>query len=992
MDELRLQVLGGLAVVRDGEHLSLPPSKKTRALLAYLALNARQLRRESLCELLWEIPDDPRGSLRWSLSKIRKLVDDEQTARVIADRSHIALDTSNATIDLHELQALVNDGLDRQSDEFLIESADRYSGVFLDGLELADFHDYYTWCIGERQRASGAQALLLSSLCHRLQSQPEQALNYANRLVTLTPFEVTARAGLITLLRRLGRLQEAEQQYKLGLQKLKESGTSTESSDEGQHLLNALRSELPRQSIATATPAPATLGAVTDTVDKTLVGRQRELEWLASKFSALKASGRARVLLIRGDPGMGKSRLLQAAAVIARSNDASILKATCFESERTRPFAAWNDAMRRARPDNPASALLASSDQVSRDQVFSCLSDLVAEETRQRPLMVLFDDCHWGDESSASALLYVMRINRHQPIMVVAAGREVELRDNAAVQQCIRGLKQDQLLEELQLAPLPDDDLRQLINAQIPGADAERLSRESNGNPLLAIELARAEAQGSSSSSLSDLVQERMERLSEKTVNVLKWAAVLAPRINIKPLEQVTGLHRDEVDSAIEAAEEQGILHPGERGFRFSHELVASSVYQLVSPSRRRSMHRRVAELLKTEAAQDLPLAASLAHHAKKSGDPSLAADALVSAGRLCLRFYAYPDALELFHQGLEFALELDDAERIKRTLELNELKLTAQPPEDWRTAAQDYITLAEQALDHGLQAHARLGYQMAAYTRWVHGDWRDAQRDSLQAERVTRNADGEAQVLGMAEAAKCLALLERDLQQADAMAMEASALALRQNIQCGAVHLSTGILRYYEGRLDEAVEQLETGRAIYKAEGDRLNEFLANEYLALIEIDRDDFSAAARHCRALLDMGSRLPEGSEGPFSEAITALCEEGEQEQQTCFEQALAALRTADAKQRLIFLLNRAALLDLRNLRLQRAQHRATEALQLSELMDRPSETLMALLTLAEIKGENSPPNEAEQLQKIEQQLRSPVASWARQRASQLLRQGG
>jgi DNA-binding SARP family transcriptional activator len=73
---LELKVLGGLKVLRDGGAAVLPPSRKTRALLAYLALTRRPHRREQLCEIFWDVPDDPRGSLRWSLSRIRPLVDE----------------------------------------------------------------------------------------------------------------------------------------------------------------------------------------------------------------------------------------------------------------------------------------------------------------------------------------------------------------------------------------------------------------------------------------------------------------------------------------------------------------------------------------------------------------------------------------------------------------------------------------------------------------------------------------------------------------------------------------------------------------------------------------------------------------------------------------------------------------------------------------------------------------------------------------------------
>ena len=73
---IEIRVLGGLEVIRDGEPVPLPPSRKTRALLAYLVLTGRPHRREQLCEMFWDVPDDPRGALRWSLSKIRPLVDE----------------------------------------------------------------------------------------------------------------------------------------------------------------------------------------------------------------------------------------------------------------------------------------------------------------------------------------------------------------------------------------------------------------------------------------------------------------------------------------------------------------------------------------------------------------------------------------------------------------------------------------------------------------------------------------------------------------------------------------------------------------------------------------------------------------------------------------------------------------------------------------------------------------------------------------------------
>src|SRR5690606_36423258 len=129
---------------------------KTRALLAYLALTGRAFRREHLCDLLWEVPDDPRGSLRWSLSKLRRLVDDERE-RIVADRLTVRFDRADVAIDALELADLVQDRLDTAPVEELEAAAARYCGTPLEGLELPAFHDYTAWYMGERERATAHQ-------------------------------------------------------------------------------------------------------------------------------------------------------------------------------------------------------------------------------------------------------------------------------------------------------------------------------------------------------------------------------------------------------------------------------------------------------------------------------------------------------------------------------------------------------------------------------------------------------------------------------------------------------------------------------------------------------------------------------------------------------------------------------------------------------------------------------------------------------------------
>jgi DNA-binding SARP family transcriptional activator len=166
MAGLELNFLGDVEVVRDGRPLALPPSKKTRALLAYLALTARASRRDFLCELLWELPDDPRGSLRWSLSR----------PRILADRNHVSFDAEGVAIDVTALRSLADDGLEDVPTKALEEAAARFQGNFLEGLDLTQQDGFYAWCVSERDLVVRAQARLLQALIDRLGDVPERAL------------------------------------------------------------------------------------------------------------------------------------------------------------------------------------------------------------------------------------------------------------------------------------------------------------------------------------------------------------------------------------------------------------------------------------------------------------------------------------------------------------------------------------------------------------------------------------------------------------------------------------------------------------------------------------------------------------------------------------------------------------------------------------------------------------------------------------------------
>lgn len=222
---LTLQFLGTPRINRGGQALKLPPSKKTRALLAYLAITGKPHRRERLCSLFWEIPDDPRGALRWSLSRIRDLVDEPGIVRVVSDHETVRFEAHDARVDVLDLRGASDALLSEISTERLSAIVSGINGEFLEGGDLRECHAFHAWCVAEREEARTAQVRVLWALVDRLKSDTEQALSPARTLVELQPDREESWATLVDLLANAGRSREAKEQSELGRRVLQNAGT-----------------------------------------------------------------------------------------------------------------------------------------------------------------------------------------------------------------------------------------------------------------------------------------------------------------------------------------------------------------------------------------------------------------------------------------------------------------------------------------------------------------------------------------------------------------------------------------------------------------------------------------------------------------------------------------------------------------------------------------------------------------------------------------------
>ena len=219
---LQIRLIGDCAVLRNGDPVALPSSRKTRGLLAFLVLCPGPHRRERLCELFWEIADDPRGALRWSLTKLRRVVDDDDTRRIVANRDTVAFDPKDVDVDVLQLRETLSGGPEDLDTATLKCAASAAAAGLLEGLNLGGQPDFEHFISGEREAFRTMHRDLLLELIGRLDQAPAEAVPYLQKLVEIEPYSMRAHYALIEKLVKAGRKRDAESQLQSSLSILKD--------------------------------------------------------------------------------------------------------------------------------------------------------------------------------------------------------------------------------------------------------------------------------------------------------------------------------------------------------------------------------------------------------------------------------------------------------------------------------------------------------------------------------------------------------------------------------------------------------------------------------------------------------------------------------------------------------------------------------------------------------------------------------------------------
>ncbi|MEW2610053.1 AAA family ATPase [Streptomyces sp. NPDC047880] len=408
-----------------------------------------------------------------------------------------------------------------------------------------------------------------------------------------------------------------------------------------------------------------------------VVGRDAELTRLARVLEHARG-GEARAVLIAGDAGVGKTRVLDEAGRQAAATGMTVLTGHCVDlGDVGLPYLPFTEVLGMLAADERFSGALAAHPVVERllgsgtDSVrdvdgrlrlFEGMAGLLADAAEVAPLLLVLEDLHWADQSSRDLLRFLLGrgVLRHR-LAVFASYRADDLHRRHPLRPLLAELVRLPLVERLELRPLADPDVDRLVRAleprPLPDATVRRIVERAEGNAFYAEELLAATdtESGGVPSGLADVLLIRFEQLSETAQQVLRTASVAGRRVEHDLLREAAGLPEAELESALrEAVGRQLLVAGADDTYSFRHALAREAVYADLLPGERARLHGAFARLL---AGRGHPAesAAERAHHYRESHDLAEALAASLEAADHAQRVGA--PAEEQRH--LEAALDL---------------------------------------------------------------------------------------------------------------------------------------------------------------------------------------------------------------------------------------------------------------------------------------------------------------------------------------------
>lgn len=624
---IRARTLGVLELAADeGE---VPPElhwRKNSALLVYLALSPHRTRtREHLCGLLW--PDKPDRAARHSLNEaLRTIRRSLGEGGLESDARQVRLSPDAVALDVEELEAALKE-------EAWDRAASLVGGTFLEGFGVPDASPFEDWLLAQREAWStrSVHALTACADAQLAVGRVREAAELAARSRSLDPFSDLAAQVAVRAAALAGDRGEALAKFEAFARRLRDE-LGAEPAPETQRLADRVR----RERTWRLPPALESAAGAAHRIE--FLGREREMRRLVEGWSRSRTGARAGLMLVEGEGGVGKTRLLEEIAGRARLDGATVAGIRAVPADREIEWSGLLGLCRGGMAEAPgvwetppeALAALCAALPEWKERFGEAVggaepcplprafSDLLRAATTDQPVLLFVDDAQWLDSASWGSLRLLLRDLERRPLVLVAAA---DAGGKPVFDELASTLGPESDPVRVEVRRWDHDTCEELVATALPGYETDRRPRlarrilaDSAGLPLLAVELAHAVRDGMelgdgetgsvwlhTNRTLDDTlpgelpdavraaVRVRFRRLSAGARTLLAVASLAGERFDPSQVAERAGLSPRERDAALDELEWHRWLQAEPRGYSFVARIVRDIVSQdLLTPGQRR--------------------------------------------------------------------------------------------------------------------------------------------------------------------------------------------------------------------------------------------------------------------------------------------------------------------------------------------------------------------------------------------------------------------
>lgn len=700
MRTLRLSLLGGFRAHAGGTAVALP--KKSQALLAYIALGGETQSRAKLCGLLWgnREEENARNSLRQALFAIRRALGSTAADPLRLEAETVALVPGAVETDVDAFRALVAE----HTRASLEEAARLYRGDLLDGLNVREAA-FDNWLVGERERLRQQALRALTDLLgwQLREEDTDAAVQTALRILTLDPVQEATHRALMRIYAAQGNRPAALKQYELCSEALRrelnvqpEAETKALYREVLEHRLagGPLREDGPESR--PATPGPLLIET------PPLIDRDGEFSMLLEEIKRARA-GSCRVIVVLGDAGIGKTRLLEELSAEARYEGLVLASSHAHQSEQVRPFGPWVSALRHAGVVAQPTLLEGLAPMFQQElarlfpelgrrrplslgsenlaRLFEAVALLLGRTAARQPLMVLLEDLHWADPTSVRMVEFLARRLEHHPVCLAVSARLEEVDRQPVLRTVLTQLEQERRAVQVTLSPLSRSDtfnLARVLLAPVATLGVAKLGeqvwRVSEGNPFVVLEAVRTVQESTdrvigtgatAPDRVRRIVLDRLGRLDDGVRLLCDAASVLGKAFELGLLRQMTGVDERRAVHAVDELVRRRIFRLVGDEVDFTHDRMRDVAYSTLAADRRRQLHADAAAAIEQRHADDLePHLATLARHCREAELWGKAIHYRRLAADHALTRAAYVEATRLLEEALELVGRLPAGDR----------------------------------------------------------------------------------------------------------------------------------------------------------------------------------------------------------------------------------------------------------------------------------------------------------------------------------------